>query len=245
MAVQIGANLSNGGYTKMVHDNDAGPMQNVPWLAVTDEGKRFMNEEVASTFWCNMAKPLPNKRFTSVFDSNYATMLQKLGQRAITDKDIEAYMPGTPAAEAKGSYAIYVSTYKDDTLEGLADQIGISADEFVKTIARYNEVVATGADSDFGKASKYLAPIDKPPYYGAHRWPRLSTIFSGVDINENMQVLDTAGNVIEGLYAAGNCGGRPASGAGDWLQVSNGQSLGFAFTRGYVAGKHAAGTLRR
>jgi hypothetical protein len=245
MAVQAGANLRNGSYAKMAHDNDAGPMQDVPWLAVTDDGKRFMNEELNSIFWCNVAKDLPNRRFTSVFDSNFTAMLEKLGQRAVTAEDIEAYMPGTPAAEAKGGYASFVATYKDDSLEGLASQIGIPANEFVKTVQRYNEIVASGKDDDFGKKSKYLAPIDTPPYYGSYRWPRLSTILSGVDVNEDMQVLDMDGNVIEGLYAVGNCGGRPASGSGDWLQVSLGESLGFAFTAGYVAGKHASGTLKR
>ena len=58
-----------------------------------------------------------------------------------------------------------------------------------------------------------------------------------------MRVLTAEGEVIPGLYAASNCGGRPASGAGDWLQVSLGESLGFAFTGGYVAGMHAAGAI--
>jgi succinate dehydrogenase/fumarate reductase flavoprotein subunit len=243
MAVQVGANLRGGAYAKMVHDNDAGPMQDIPWLAVTDEGERFMNEDVNAQLWNNYAKSLPNMRFTSIFDANYAVLVEKLGGRPLTEEGIEAYIPGTEAALEKGVYADFVATYKDDTLEGLAQQIGIPADSLVKTVARYNEVVASGADTDFGKNARFLAPLDTPPYYGAHRWPRISTILSGVDVNQYMQVLDAEGNIIEGLYAAGNCGGRPAAGSGDWRQVAQGESLGFAFTGGYVAGRHAAGVL--
>lgn len=243
LALDAGGHLRGGSYAKMIHDNDAGPMQDIPWLAVTDEGERFMNEEVDSIFWNNVAKNLPNKRFTSIYDSNFGDMIQKLGGRPVSAEDIEAFIPGTEAAQAKGVYADFVATYKADTLEELAEHIGIPASALVATVDRYNELVASGNDSDFGKKSEYLAPIDTPPYYGSHRWPRLSTILSGVDVNENMQVVDAEGQVVEGLYAAGNCGGRPGSGAGDWLQVALGESLGFAFTGGYVAGMHAAGAL--
>ena len=243
MAVQAGANLRGGTYPKMIHDNDAGPMQDVPWLAVTDEGERFMNEEINSMLWNNVARILPNKRFTSVWDANYAELNAKFPGRPVTDASIEDYIPGTPGCEAKGSYAGFCATYKADTLEELAELIGIPADTFVKTVERYNEIVASGVDTDFGKKSEYLYPIDTPPFYGAHRWPRLSTILSGVDVDGEMHVLDKNGAVIEGLWAAGNCGGRPGAGAGDWLQVSLGESLGFAFTGGYVAGLSAAGAL--
>jgi succinate dehydrogenase/fumarate reductase flavoprotein subunit len=244
MAVQVGANLRGGSYAKMIHDNDAGPMQGVPWLAVTDEGERFMNEEVPATLWNNVAKNLPNKRFTSLWDANYADLLNELGQRPPSEESFEAYIPGTEASQKKGGYASFVATYKADSLEELADLIGIPATTLKSTVERYNEIVVSGVDSDFGKKSEFLAPIDTPPFYGAHRWPRISTILSGVDVNQYMQVLDTEGEIIGGLYAAGNCGGRPGAGAGDWLQVSNGASLGFAFTGGYVAGKHVAGSLR-
>lgn len=244
MAVQAGANLRGGAYPKMIHDNDAGPMQDVPWLAVTDEGERFMNEEVDSTQWNNVARNLPNKRFTSVWDANYAELNAKFPGRPVTDASIEDYIPGTPGCEAKGSYAGFCATYKADTLEELAELIGIPADTFVKTVERYNEIVASGVDTDFGKKSEYLYPIDTPPFYGAHRWPRLSTILSGIDVDGEMRALNKDGAVIEGLWAAGNCGGRPGAGAGDWLQVSLGESLGFAFTGGYVAGLSAAGALQ-
>lgn len=73
-------------------------------------------------------------------------------------------------------------------------------------------------------------------------WSRLSTILAGLNINEYQQVVDAAGTPIEGLYAAGNCSGTPG-GQSDWLQVSLGESLGFALNEGYVAGSHIVGAL--
>jgi fumarate reductase flavoprotein subunit len=95
---------------------------------------------------------------------------------------------------------------------------------------------------DFGKDSKYLFPIKTPPFYVVHTWSRLSTILAGLNINEHQQVVDAAGEAIPGLYAAGNCGGTPG-GQSDWLQVSLGESLGFAFNEGYVAGCHVTDAL--
>ncbi|MBR2835539.1 MAG: FAD-binding protein [Coriobacteriales bacterium] len=243
MAIAAGGHLSNGSYAKMIHDNDAGPMQDVPFLGVNDNGERFMNEDVDSILWNDVVRDQPNKRFTSVWDANFQEIASKAGGRPFSIEQLPAYQPGTPESEAKGVYGNFVATYTADTLEELAEQVGIPAETFVATVERYNEIAASGVDTDFGKKSKWLAPIDTPPFFAAHRWPRLSTILSGVDVDKYMRVLTAEGEVIPGLYAAGNCGGRPASGAGDWLQVSLGESLGFAFTGGYVAGMHAAGAI--
>ncbi len=112
----------------------------------------------------------------------------------------------------------------------------------IATVERYNELVEQGKDTDFGKESRYLFPIATPPFWGINRWCRLSTILAGLNINEYQQVVDSSGSPIEGLYAAGNCSGTPC-GQSDWTQVSLGESLGFAFTEGYVAGCHIMGVL--
>ena len=243
MAVAAGGHLSNGSYAKMIHDNDAGPMQDVPFLGVNENGERFMNEDVDSILWNNVVRNQPNKRFSSIWDSNFQVVADHAFGRPFTIEQLPAYQPGTPESQAKGVYGNFVATYVADTLEELAEQLELPVDTFVATVERYNELCAKGVDEDFGKKSQWLAPVDTPPFYGAKRWPRLSTILSGVDVDKYMRVLTAEGEVIPGLYACGNCGGRPASGAGDWLQVSLGESLGFAFTGGYVAGMHAAGAI--
>lgn len=243
MGLLAGGVLPNGIYTKMCHDNDTGPFQDVPLLCVNYDGERFVNEEVDSTLWCNITANAKEKgRMFRVFDSAYPEMCEALGVSVPSDEKMLGYMPGTPESDAKGAYGFFSNTYKADTLEELAEQLGLPVDNLLATVERYNEICEAGLDVDFGKESKYLFPIKTPPFYIVHTWSRLSTILAGLDINEYQQVVDANGEAIAGLYAAGNCGGTPG-GQTDWLQVSLGESLGFAFNEGYVAGCHIVDAL--
>ena len=112
-------------------------------------------------------------------------------------------------------------------------------DAFVETVERYNELCAAGADEDFGKPAQYLVPVDTPPYYGIHRHVRMSAICSGVEVNENHECLTPEGEVIEGLYAIGNCSGRFYGGI-DYPLTVFGLSLGRCYTEGYVIGRMVA-----
>ena len=117
------------------------------------------------------------------------------------------YMPEVEG-EKEGVYDTLINTYAADTIEELGEKLGLTdVAAFAKTVARYNELCALGVDEDMGKAAKWLKPIVTPPFYGIHRRIGLSTIIHGVNVNADMQVLDTNAEVIPGLYAAGNCGG--------------------------------------
>lgn len=243
MGVLAGGVLPNGIYTKMCHDNDTGPFQSVPLLCVNYDGERFINEEIDSTLWCNATARAKEKgRMFQVVDSTYPQICEALGMKPPTEEKILGCMPGTEQSNAKGAYGFFSATYKADTLEELAEQLGLPAENLIATVERYNELAEAGLDVDFGKDSKYLFPIVEPPFYIVNTWSRLSTILAGLAINEYQQVVDADGAPIEGLYAAGNCSGTPG-GQSDWLQVSLGESLGFALNEGYVAGSHIVGAL--
>ena len=64
-----------------------------------------------------------------------------------------------------------------------------------------------GRDDDFGKPAKHLFPVSHPPYYGITNAGWILCTMDGLEINADMQVLDKDGQVIEGLYAAGNDAG--------------------------------------
>lgn len=56
----------------------------------------------------------------------------------------------------------------DDTLEGLAGQLGLTGDaasEFVAQIERYNSYCEQGADEEFGRATEVLFPVKDGPFY--------------------------------------------------------------------------------
>ena len=79
------------------------------------------------------------------------------------------------------------------------------------------------------------------PFYGCWYGGTLLTTVDGLCINEDMQVLDEASNVIEGLYAAGDCSGSLFS--GNYPEYLVGCACGRTVTFGRHAVKHAAGQL--
>lgn len=93
-----------------------------------------------------------------------------------------------------------------DTLEELAEKLGIPADTFVETIERYNSFVDAQKDDDFGKPL-FGEKIDEAPFVATPRSPSLHHTMGGVKIDTNTHVISTEGNVIDGLYAAGEVTG--------------------------------------
>jgi len=74
------------------------------------------------------------------------------------------------------------------------------------TVRKYNAFVDAGQDSDFGKPSpKYK--IQTPPFHAAWSTPILHDCLAGLRINCKCQVVDIHGQVIPGLYAAGESAG--------------------------------------
>ncbi len=60
---------------------------------------------------------------------------------------------------------------------------------------------------------------------------------AGLEINRNAEVLDTIGNVVPGLYAAGEAG----AGILGLRYVGGGNAVANALTMGRIAGRNAAG----
>jgi succinate dehydrogenase/fumarate reductase flavoprotein subunit len=96
------------------------------------------------------------------------------------------------------------------------------------TVERYNSMVDRGEDSDFGKpAPKYK--IETPPFYAAWATLVVHDTRAGLRINAKCQVLDLDGNVIPGLYCAGESAGG-----------FNQHGMGRCATQGYICGINAA-----
>lgn len=95
---------------------------------------------------------------------------------------------------------------KADTIEDAAAHFGIDAEELKKTVANYNEYSANGKDLEFNKRGELVAFTDGP-YYIMKSRPAIHHTMGGIKINTNAEVLNTAGEVIDGLYAAGEVTG--------------------------------------
>jgi hypothetical protein len=244
MGLWAGAVMEPIGHTKMLHDFDAGPapMCDIPFLAVTEDGKRFCNEEVPMSLLNNFLKePIGTKAesgwYSQIFDANY--MDQGWVGGLVPPEGLANYMPEEPG-EKTGILDGFTRTFRADTLEELAEKIETDPTEFVKTVARYNELVAKGADDDFGKQAQYLKPIDTPPFYGIHRWLRISALCSGLVVNENGQCLNAENQPIQGLFAIGNTAGTFYAGV-DYPMTLPGYNLGHCYTQGRLTGQYVAG----
>ncbi|MDQ2637873.1 MAG: FAD-binding protein [Actinomycetota bacterium] len=102
-----------------------------------------------------------------------------------------------------------------DTLEGLAQLIGVPAANLVRTVHRFNDMVARGEDQDFGRGNEAydrafsggklpMVPIDKPPFHAAAFGLSDLGTKGGLRTDTRARVLDTSDRPIPGLYAAGN-----------------------------------------
>ena len=141
---------------------------------------------------------------------------------------------------------------KSESLDGLARKIGVDADGLIETVRGFNEFARTGKDLDFGRGDSLqdryytsradgpnpsLGPIEKPPFYAVRIYPGDLGTKGGFRTDARSRVLTDAGEVIPGLFAAGNCSaaamGRSYPGAGG--------TIGPAMTFGYIAAEHALG----
>jgi succinate dehydrogenase/fumarate reductase flavoprotein subunit len=142
---------------------------------------------------------------------------------------------------------------KGDTIEELAEKLGIPPGNLKETVDRFNKFASEGRDPDFHrgesgydkrwgfwpnrKPNPALGPLDKPPFYGLQLHVGTVGHLGGVVINTNAQVIDVGGRPIPGLYATSNAAAPLATG----MAYTSGMTGGKAMTFGWLAAQHAAG----
>lgn len=128
-----------------------------------------------------------------------------------------------------------------DTIEELEEALGLREDVLVQAVKDWNAACEAGEDTvpTYKYDPSWLIPISEPPYYGAKLGGNLFATKCGLRINPKMQVIDTEGAVIPGLYAGwhtaggsngeNNLAGKPFNGLyGD---------VGLSFLGGYMAAR--------
>jgi len=95
---------------------------------------------------------------------------------------------------------------KADSLEKLAEKIGVDKDRFVSCIESYEKDCAAGSgDSMYGKDAKYMISLGKGPYYALRLSSGVLNTNGGIRIDYNAQVCDPYCTPVKGLFAAGVC----------------------------------------
>ena len=237
MAMAAGCNVAPVGHQRQMHDFDSCPaaFTGTPCLYVNENGERFMCEEVPHTSQCEYLRKQVGERgkYSFIFDDNYDVDFGS----SVTRETLQNYYPGQDSY-APGIRGNLADVHCADTLEELAESLGIPADNLIATVERYNELCDLGIDEDFGKQPAYMKKVEKAPFWAVKRWLRLTSTGGGSMVDGNYQCIRTDGTPIPGLYSAG-FGAGDLSGDVDWSTYVGGMSLGSCLTSGRYATLHA------
>lgn len=92
---------------------------------------------------------------------------------------------------------------KADTIEELAELIGIDPQTLKETVEKYSAAADAGVDEEFGR-ELFPSNLTNAPYYAAPVQPALHSAVGGVVTNARGQAIREDGTVISGLYVAGS-----------------------------------------
>lgn len=199
-------------------------------------GRRFTSEDVSYSVATGIFDRIGGWGW-AVFDEN--------GRRSLATDEFVDWTPEVIAREAEAG----VTTVRADSIAELAEKTGLPVAALARTVERWNGELPQGKeDSEFFRHVTMRAkgveqspePIDTPPYYAVRLRPsELICTHAGLAIDGSARVLDRNGDVIPGLYAAGEAGG----GVLGESYVGGGNSVANALTMGRVAGRSAAVAL--
>jgi hypothetical protein len=160
-----------------------------------------------------------------------------------------------PTIIEKGDMPPYLHRF--DTLETLADGMGINKENLLTTVERFNGYCETGVDLEWNRGvsswdrgtcgdiarvesgeiiNPCLAPLKDGPFYCVRVYPGMLQTKGGIVINGNAQVKTVRGEIIPRLYAASNCIANPLGRGYGW----SGGTVANGYIVGYVAANHIA-----
>lgn len=153
-------------------------------ILVNAQGQRFVNELNTRKIVSNAITALPEH-------SAYLILDQGIRDRV---KAIEFY-DKTGLVE------------HGDTIEDLAQTLKMDPAVLSQTVADWNQAVKDQNDEQFGRTTGMERDISKPGFFAIHIAPAIHYTMGGLHIDSKTHVLDGNGDVIEGLYAAGEVAG--------------------------------------
>jgi fumarate reductase flavoprotein subunit len=244
--------LPGGGSSKVFS-----AMSQTPFIVtVNKNGKRYACESVIMNLGFfdggSVLTNQPGGQSFDIFDEN--TIAAAFKYRKLPDsekkpeKDVDlvpgfkVYLPDTMEDIQNDLKTNSSSIIKADTLEELADKIGVDKKNFLETVKKYNEGCEKGID-EFFKSKEFMAPINKAPYYASKGSLGTDGAFGGVKVNSEMQAYKAdRTSLVEGLYVTGDFAtGRHVNVRGVKWQVLN--DLSWAFSSGFLAGTNVAKNL--
>ena len=191
-------------------------------ILVNAEGSRVVNEQASNREILEVELEQTNQMLYLLLDEQtFGEWKTKLTHAGISEADIEKYL-----ANDGSTTPVFLQA---DSLEELATKIGMDSNALVATVEKYNMAVTSGVDSEFGRPAEFMTmEIGDGPYYLIEQKPRFATTMGGLVVNTSLEVQNTSGETIKGLYAAGETvggvmGDDSPSGANNAWAVTSGK----------------------
>lgn len=212
-----------------------------PSLLINQNGDRFMNEGYMgnTTFTGNAINLQPGKYAYLILDDGLLRHYKKNGPDIFDIVHPEEAFDAVDPEFARAVEEGYDGYFEADTVEELAEKLGIDPEKLQETIDEYNDMCDENFDSKFHKNPKYMRPITgKGKYRVAKFYIAAYGTIGGVRTNKYGEVLDTNDKPIPGLYSAGSDCNTIYGDSYNFTLPGN--TMGFAINSGRMAAEAIA-----
>lgn len=217
----------------------------LPYLWVNAQGERFCDEGIVEQW------PFPGHALANQKDQIMYHVFDEVTKGYVRDHGLDLGLgttipPGTKIPDINARLQRIIDdgeAFAAESIEELARKIGLDPGALRRTVDEYNRCCDQGHDDLFAKDPKYLRPVKTPSFYAMRGYPSCMSTLGGIKINYRTEVVSTKGDVIPGLYAAGNCAGGFYG--GHYHLVTTGGASAFALNSGRIAGESALARVRQ
>ena len=163
-----------------------------PFLFVNQDAERFTNENCTAKSQAYMG---------NVIDTQ--DMVFCIADQKIMENFDANVTPGFLANAEEAAADTVAQAWKADSLNDLAEAMGIDATALAETVSTYNAYCSNGKDDDFAKDASTLVAVEEGPFWGFQMAENYFATLGGIANNRKFEVVDANSAPIPGLYVCG------------------------------------------
>lgn len=189
------------GYGIHIHGTVATLFTTTGAIAVNKECERVVNEsgDELDIALASMNQSSDGRLYIVMDQASYDVFSQSLiNSQTFTQEQLDQFIAENGTGVTK--------LVKGDTLADAAAAMGLDGDKLTQTVEAYNSGIAAGEPDPFKRG--YTAELKDGPYYIMQTVARFATSLGGVNVSNDLEVLDVNEQPVPGLYAAGEVVGN-------------------------------------
>lgn len=207
---------------------------------LNQDGRRFCDESVIKDWTLSGNIGSQQQHIYTVIDQDF---VQKIMTEGVVTRRANYFEPGEPVPQFQEEIDKALTrdnprVVKADTIEELAEKLGLDPAATKAEIDKFNGYVDGGYDHDFLKDAQYLRKVQTPPFYGFKTVLAFYNTCGGLKVDEYARVIREDFKPIPGLYAGGSDAGGLFGPYYD-VSIAPGSTQLWARVSGYWAAEHA------